>query len=536
MQYTKDVVAFVKAAVNKSLKHISDDDNAPPSHKAFRKERKRALKDWEKSKYPLSLGNSSHQAFVNLTLAISEDETTAAKSLPIAAIEQMPVSTFFATFYDMAKPSSSSRRISPAIPNGPSFSILQAALRHSFQIMDSSSSFSELSIRNRLLSFFIILISEHKINFFPHLPVQPDTPGSRFTLPNIKAWSRLGGSSKQDKAIEAVEAATPSVHTILHKAAKLIARSDPRSEWSINDYKISQAHLILKKDIPPSDWSIKNAGLSPSDKINYVGETYNWASRRFNSQYSSLECQLAIILSFLVSKQLPDVCWLKPSTSSSKTERDDFTDYVQQLSWLPPPTKKKGYTSTTIYFTQLSTFILAIISSSSPLRRYAANNSYSLGPQWNKKHSSFFSSFSSLLIFISLISLGQKSIGPVALVRLRLAWAGSMAVFGSHKLNDSYGIYPSDQLQLLLQTIKQYLLSSNSSGPLNLCRLIFGPDTTLILAEKGQIHASNHPSGSRHNVIVIPDTDDENQNEDDSSDIDFDNSSTQRPSKRRRMA
>ena len=167
----------------------------------------------------------------------------------------------------------------------------------------------------------------------------------------------------------------------LHENATMAANEDPSASWTVPT-RISEMGPLWDKIVLPLEWKLENATLDRSEGHKYVKDTYVWVSTNFDR--SKPEHDLALILAIMFSKVLPNISLEKTDISSELTG-NELTRQIRGLPWLPPT--RKGTSSPPPYITMMSTYIIALLDSRSPLRIHLQNHNNTFGNPWTDKHS-----------------------------------------------------------------------------------------------------------------------------------------------------
>jgi len=203
--------------------------------------------------------------------------------------------------------------------------------------------------------------------------------GRPITTVTHTTWINLG----QPNVVSRILHGNPQQVTLQNATQRTLAH-DTQAEWSALEISIQNLHTILNRQVLPDEWDLNAMSWPSGVDSSYMEETYAWVRDNFDGTIPLH--QTAILVSILFSKILLNVCHdgkYPPCPPAGNT-----TAVVRQMPWVPTTSQNhKGMTSHTPFIIMMSTFIISIYESSSPLRRYMACHKNSLGQPWTKKHS-----------------------------------------------------------------------------------------------------------------------------------------------------
>jgi hypothetical protein len=216
-------------------------------------------------------------------------------------------------------------------------------------------------------------LEQLRINF---LPWRGDGPNAR--VPKHEFWAVLQKSLGPILMFEAPEL---NDEEAADEIARTAAKEEPSAPWTVPD-DICEMGPLWEKIVLPSDWSIKNASLHPSDNHKYVSDAYYWVSRNFDG--TKTEHRLGMVLGIMFSRVLPKISHPK-NAQFENLSLDDLNRAIRELPWIEC-TNHKGFTSRAPFITMMSTYIICMLDEDSPLRKHLEENNNSFGIPWTEKH------------------------------------------------------------------------------------------------------------------------------------------------------
>ena len=189
----------------------------------------------------------------------------------------------------------------------------------------------------------------------------------------------------------------------------------------------------------------------------------------------------AMMVAIFFSKVLPKVFHHCKATDDLK--HANTTQVVRDAPWVvTSSTNHKGKTSPVPFIVMMSTFIISIYDSKSPLRSYMDSHSDNLGQPWTKKHS--------MSLHIPVLSdtdctSGAKGIVPFDLVCLGLACAQGNGIFKAAKFNVSWSLLKDKDLKAFHSDMI-HNLKDLPYGPFIQLTSMFGVWMAQEIARKGE--------------------------------------------------
>jgi hypothetical protein len=163
------------------------------------------------------------------------------------------------------------------------------------------------------------------------------------------------------------------------------ANQDRSAPWKVPQL-IGQMGPFWEKNVLPDEWDIKNATLTNHEDHRYVSQTYEWVRDNFDGAKTTH--RLGIVLAIMVSALLPNINWDKNLPNTLLTPNMTTVELTKKLRDELPWIKgtHKGISDKRPYITMMSTAIISLLESDSPLRKYV-DDKKSLGSPWTDKHS-----------------------------------------------------------------------------------------------------------------------------------------------------
>lgn len=374
------VIAGVESEINPILENSDNYRDVAPAV-----QRREYLERWADQRHPLSYGGHNRIILVALIRAVCPDMTIAFDGLPKSARGQWAITDFIKTLHDMARPNNPIRPASPIIPGGGALGVFKAALDYAYSIGPSPPTHGHQSL---ILAAMRQMTQELHIQFVPDTPHR-DGPrrGPAPRHPRYNAWSTLGAPDAM-VARPAPIAMEDTDDVRIARSAAAIMANDVRAPWALDGLRIQNFKDFLDREVPPTTWHIPR---TEANDETYIGLTFTWAYDYACNNIGDYRTQLAIILAFIVSRLCPDVHW-DPNEKKNMTKDNQpyTTDFVRKVKWISRD-DRHGMSDIGTYFTQLATYILAILHSDSPLRQYMNIHNSSTGP-FGQKYSTFSAS------------------------------------------------------------------------------------------------------------------------------------------------
>jgi hypothetical protein len=367
LQDCKDLVtAHVRNNINTQLK------SGRSIVAAHGKARKKALNLWLKSDKPLSWNkgkSESSGAYLQLLIILNEDPNTRPTALRKAP-ESYTYLQLAAGFYNA---SDKKKAVAPICGNGaffPSLSLGFTRIRKLVSTFDKPDD-------NIIIAIFAKMMKTLDIHFVPwHVS---DKATSRAYVVRADWWMMLKAGPVED-----INKYLPEEQEDEHaEVADHVQLMDPDAPWSLCD-KLEDMGPLWNKVTLPSDWSLEAASLPATrkgDPNHYVTATYEYVLNSYDGRI--WWHHMGLVWGILFSKITPYVFPPK----MPRLGNGPLNDEVRKLPWLKGTSENHGGCSVGFPFiTMVSTTIIALLDSRSPLSIRASENKHALGKPWTTKH------------------------------------------------------------------------------------------------------------------------------------------------------
>lgn len=210
-----------------------------------------------------------------------------------------------------------------------------------------------------------------------------DRPGSRSYTTRGDWWMKIKHTGTTDLETE-LQRDQPDEQGVLVTHA-LDHNID--APWSM-PLALHKMGPLWNKSTLPSQWGLEYASLpttGPGDDNHYVKETYEYVRDVYDGRI--WWHHLGLVWGIMFSKTAPFLCFSKDITLQATESISRLTKEVQQIPWIKSTSKThRGITSPMPFITMMSTAIISLLDSRSPLRRRMRNHNNSMGSVWTKKH------------------------------------------------------------------------------------------------------------------------------------------------------
>ena len=367
LQDTKDLIAaHVK---NNIALQIKSDQQLISSHG---KARKAALQAWLKSDKPLSwvaADSRNSGAYLQLITILNSD--------PRSAPEELQKSPDLCSSQQVAKLiyqiSKRDKPTAPVSPTGSFFPALPLAftrIRNSLPHSDNPDT--------PIIPIFAKMLTKMNIHFIPWHKCESQNTRAYVVQPN---WWLFIKSSPMAQINQQLPKQPEEVHA---EVADHAMSTDPNAPWSLPQNLQDMGPLWNKYSLP-SDWSLNAASLPascPGHANHYVRATYEYVEAHYDGRI--WWHHLALVWGILFSKVTPYVFAPRDDTPLTNGLLDD---QIHRLPWQKRTFQNHGGVSVPLPFiTMVSTTILALLDSNSPLSVRASQNKNALGNHWTAKH------------------------------------------------------------------------------------------------------------------------------------------------------
>lgn len=375
LQDCKDTVASsVRTGINRQLRSLDQSDQRQGTA------RKNALKQWCKSDKPLSWGSDAESPSdtYRQLLIILNDKGVAQPPLLKTSLESY-------TYIDLAKRfiniSQKNKAVAPVSPQGSFFPSLGLAIKRIQKcVSDNNDKSYEIAIK-----VFGKMLKKMDIHFVPWH--KADRDNSRAYVVQGDWWLMLkpGSSAQINRRITRDPA---DLHADVANEAH---RDDKHAPWNLAN-RLQEMGPLWKKVVLPSEWDLKHASLAetqPGHKNHYVKETYEYVRNIYDGEI--WWHHLALIWGVLFSKIIPYLFMSEASFLTNTVHSGpQLIAQVRQMAWLRTRSEShKGLTNPQPFVTMMSTAIIALLDSASPLQQRMEKNKGALGDGWTAKHGKY---------------------------------------------------------------------------------------------------------------------------------------------------
>jgi hypothetical protein len=366
--YINDIKALVIAGVNKWITDAEHDNNIP---RDTVNRVTNTFKRWTSQDQPFAY------AHYLLLCDIVKPNTTI---LPPSSAPRLTLRTFLKSLIQLGLRCAKS---GPPFVKGGSFQHVLPTALSKLQAYAAGRTQDPLAYVEDILERVWLSFNIHWIPWTS--APDPGQRGRPSSLVVYNAWSRFGGQRDPQELAKRLQ--PHQLHTAaVERNMQLALRDDADAPWSTADMTIQDIHTILHRHQLPDDFVLP-VSASRNEKAAYVMETYRYVRENF-SLPNPLH-QLALIVGIVFSKLTPNVFLAKPaSIPASRISTEQSTQqYLNTLGW--ETRTKKGLQQQNIFMSMVTTYIVAMYDSNSPLRKYIQKHG-NLGDSWADKHSTCF--------------------------------------------------------------------------------------------------------------------------------------------------
>jgi hypothetical protein len=204
---------------------------------------------------------------------------------------------------------------------------------------------------------------------------------------------------EKGNAVNAMSRATPldimaksNPASASQQGSQYMVKNNSSTPWRA-DAAFSEMACIEIKENLPDDWALENASIDvDKPKDLFIHNVYLWTQDNYDGKL--WQHKLAIMFAILIAKVVPFVYF----TSDDRRDAIDamkatqnhaaLTAIIRSKPWSETDRQSgsKGASKSKPFTTMMSTFIMAWIDMTSPLRIYAQANKGSSPAQWTHKH------------------------------------------------------------------------------------------------------------------------------------------------------
>jgi hypothetical protein len=390
--YVQDCVDLVVESVKKRI-------NTRTTDKVAAKEAQRLKRDlikWKGLVDPLAY-SPADQANIHTTLnlligLVVENTEEMQYGLNLAKPKSsITYKDFAAKLYAMGRKFDPEPMAAPVQPKGTMASLLPLAVKK-LATIGSCTPATEASY---ITDIFARCASALRIEFIPwHSGSQ--TGGRRALLPRHDHWVVM----EKGNAVNAIPRPTPlDTMSKLNPAAasqqgsQYMVKHNSSTPWR-GDATFSEMACIKIKVNLPEDWDLQNAAIDVDKaKDALIQETYLWAQDNYDGR--RWQHKLAIMFAILMSKIVPFVYITTEDRAEAieamkvtHLDHAELTAIIRAIPWKETTRSSgsKGAAKRRPYTTMMSTFIMAWMDRTSPIRVQAKANKGASSSRWTHKH------------------------------------------------------------------------------------------------------------------------------------------------------
>lgn len=241
--YKSDVLTLVAEAVQKEVNEQLQ--SLDLGERGYAMERKTALDQWQKLRYPLGYSDNAYSLLVK---AIRSRTQELGEGLPLSENGQKSLAWFSDQLVATVKKSGA--RIQPPFwKTGRSFMVFRFAIKEAEKLLGIS--VENQGSRDTMIQLLCKAASFVKICNIPWSPNHTRAAGRPITTVQHTAWINLG----QANAITRHADQDPS-SVALTQATQAAVAQDSQADWSSLNLSIQNLHMILNRQGLPTEWTL----------------------------------------------------------------------------------------------------------------------------------------------------------------------------------------------------------------------------------------------------------------------------------------
>ncbi|KAI0671980.1 hypothetical protein C8Q78DRAFT_990555 [Trametes maxima] len=477
--YVEDVTSLVRKQLWSEIGPALEAKDGVDYEEALR--RRNAYYAWRKADHPLDWGDHSLNCTTITKMVSTTQAEAAARGLPQSAKGQWSVEDFVSHLYRIGVTLGFNALRPPVWNKGTFWPILRAAVTEALRrarLSHQDNAAAEREVKHA----FAFVIAELRIHLIPDATPPPPNSRRPSLEPSIHAWTVIGARPRH---VVTGHAAPPTqmedVDFQISQRSVDSMLGDSSCDWDTTQVVIGDYHRYLARSVLPSNWRNAPGKCAETDVL--TSSSYAWAEEQFNHKLEDWRVDLALHLAFLISKVAPRVAWpskgadlvahqltskgigdgRKPVRDVPPNKFHAAIQSVRSLAWTER--NAKGAQAESIYFSQASVVFLSWMHAQSPLRLHMNKANATLGQAWTNKH-------------------GNKSLSPVNLVRMGIAYPKSSGIVGRPIYGSNFDILPEPQLHEWHRHVVK-LIKSPPHGPYLLVEEIFGVHVMNMLRDRG---------------------------------------------------
>jgi len=467
-----DTKQLVKDAINNDIQSRLDNSLSPQDYQDISsraRSRRAALKMWLASTRPLDYGQTpghNFHSFQYLLDALIHPKNEISSGLPHLKENCLVPSNFVMSLLEMSHPHNPSPARAPVVSSGAFLPLLRLSYPRLIALSGSQDEHDQSIF---LLDTFLHALDVFKVRFFPYNKPPTGGPGRPPTKPDVNYWALLGSKDPNKMRIRkpASQPALPPQSSFDSATAALHSTiaADSNADWSTWDLDLTSLRKIINKTSLPSNYTLPKPSVA-----SYVNDTYSWVRKAYDG--TNRLHHLALLTAIITSLLLPNLGM--PTSVTGALFKDALTPDKVRIVYNGIPWVEKtnrGMVSRPIFVSMITTFIIALYESQSPLRQYMeSNQKRGMGKTWTDKNSQF----SSFLLSLILSSLAAKGITYPNLIRLGVLWGKGTGAFEKGIFGQAWGCHPPHHIDLLYSTLVSKLDRKDAFVPFDALSVLIG--------------------------------------------------------------
>jgi hypothetical protein len=362
--YIKDVQDLIRKSLEKEVEKLLDDDGDDDCV-ARCKERRKCLKTWMKTEYPLDYKESNRL----LTNVVVANHNAVGTGLPLASAGKISMVEFIAKVFELCQKTSRSPVVAPLIHGGHFRDVMGIAI-------DQMKTLAETDVsqdQNIFVKHYLQIVAVQKrIRYAPWNPDPSDGAGRPPQRAFWKVWMNLGRPNP------GVAQLSIRIQDNLDFADSADAHTDPNVPWNLSGCLFQDLGPFLDRDVRPSDW------VKPDPGADYVQRTFSFVYSIFDMKNPAHK--MAVVAAAIFMRILPNIAFGSDRLKSNSigASKRATSQFIQGSAWTYPG-RRAGLTEKQPFVSLVITFVLGLLYEQSPLRRYMAEHNDALGKVWTKK-------------------------------------------------------------------------------------------------------------------------------------------------------
>lgn len=460
-------IADVKTNIRGMVQGIVDEERASDDIDDHHTARDRIgyLSSWSTAEFPLGFGEKVYPALLRAITPAG-----AAPTLVLSNKKSLSTLELATVICRILQPTRPLPLQAPLIPKSRSLAIFRVVIPY----MTNQASYNGAPDPDGFVKYALAqILDDNQVAHVPWCAPHQGDVGRPARKVDFHFWRRTSKAQEVgDRALlKVLDAQEHADATDALRTAQAALR-DAKAPWAIHPMTVGELPTVLLKVALPADFYIADASLSSED--GYISQVYQWMETHYDG--ANPIHLFALFVAHIFSRMAPNLGHppMPSSVRSMKGNSSAITAAVRKSPWTFD--SRRGVTASEPFIVMLSTFIIAMVDESSPLRKHLKDHN-SLGV-WSNKHgkpSLFLMALAWRLNF--RLRAGSKLMNAFNLVRIGVADAHAPAIYKSPKYgrNDSWTIKPAHEVMSLARRFLA-LMKGTPYGPYEATRLIFGTD------------------------------------------------------------